>query len=431
MAIDFTKLELQEMLGRGSEGIVYRAKLGAGQVAVKILSPATHAAAQQVMERLTAFSRGSSDGAIAAVLAFGTMKEAPEHFRAQLPGVAGSAIYSVMDYLPNGTLADFSGPLSEKQAVAAVWLTAEALSRLPLGVFHGDVRETNIVPRAGGVTLLDPDLSRVPSAEDDVRALGELARQLAGNVQSLKQLWGDLVGSPPLPKLSEVRARLRAMVESVGATAEDLGVVNRPIRGRTPLHNSGTARVRRRWVRGVGVGIGALLLVGFGPFFVMNSPLRPAPTGYLVTTSDIVSTQDGLYDTTGTVQHHGLLYTLKCGEKVDGRRGFVQITIAEPVKRVAILLDPGDGQVAKENQHVLWELTDPPLHQVYCFDVPDQKYIIEQDRLLADGQPQIDPKSFQINLHHPLRLKTTEHMMYAPAPGANKSLWRWWWDGFE
>ena len=132
----------------------------------------------------------------------------------------------------------------------------------------------------------------------------------------------------------------------------------------------------------------------------MNSPLRPAPTGYLVTTSDIVSTQDGLYDTTGTVQHHGLLYTLKCGEKVDGRRGFVQITIAEPVKRVAILLDPGDGQVTKENQHVLWELTDPPLHQVYCFDVPDQKYIVEQHRLLADGQPQIDPKAFQINLHH-------------------------------
>ena len=431
--IDLSQVELGPVIGKGGQGIVYRARLGGQPVAIKIVVPTSATAASHIHARLERFARASEPRSVVAVLDHGTVGDAPARFGAQLTGVPREATYVVMAFVPYGTLADRSTPLSPREAVAAVWLVAEALAGLPLGVFHGDVRTANIALRGeGGVLLLDPDLTREPSAEDDLRGLGRIAAELSGEVPELQQIASELAGAAPLPKLSEMRTRLGALAAQVGATPGDLKALARPERTlSTPTIP--VARKSKHWGRWTLIGAGTLLLVGFGPFIVMNSPLRPPPHGELVTNSDIVSTQDGLYDTTGTVQHRGVLYALKCGEKVDGRRGFVQITIAEPVKRVAILLDLGDGQVTNENQHALWELTDPPLHEMYCFDVADAKYIIEQDRLLADGQPQIDPKSFRINLHHPLRLKTTEQMMYAPVDGLaeRESFFEWWWDGFE
>jgi hypothetical protein len=167
--------------------------------------------------------------------------------------------------------------------------------------------------------------------------------------------------------------------------------------------------------------------VFFGPCALRISPWRLPPRTLLETASPALSTADGLYDRTGTVRHQGELYVLHCGEPVDGRRAFVQVTTPEHVARIAILGPTGN---------VLWELENPPLEKMFCFDVAPYRYYFEQDRKVDEGI-QVDKKPFIATVLRPGRLSTSEQMGLSPPsplpwdPPWWKRLLRWWLAGFE
>jgi serine/threonine protein kinase len=116
--IDLSHLELQEVIGKGGQGIVYRGRIGDADVAIKVIAPATHTGAEQIAQRLGRFARAGGGSSVAAVLAHGILKDAPTQLSDQLRDMPREAIYLVMPYLPQGTLADLPRPVSERTAVA-------------------------------------------------------------------------------------------------------------------------------------------------------------------------------------------------------------------------------------------------------------------------------------------------------------------------
>jgi hypothetical protein len=405
---DLSRLEVGAVIGSGGQGVVRAARSGATQLAVKVLAPASAEAASFMLGRLAHFTADLFGGPTLPVFAQGRVDGAPASFAAQLQPVGRDALFLVMPLTVHGSLADAARdrPLTELEASAALALVAEALSRFPPGVGHGDLRLENVLLRPGGlVTLIDPDLTREPTSDDDLRAIGAMARSLAGEGQGtggrkLRQLASELEIPGHLPSLGEVRRRLVELAVELGGRADDLGAalasrVRAVVAPVTVASAPLPARPRSAAAVWIASGLAVAVVTAVALYL---SPREPPP--------GIEPVAGAIFDTTGTVHHGGKLHALRCGyDLADAKRAFIQVTIAAPVKSVALAPSGGDP---------LWKKASPNKGDVYCFDAPAGAYDFVQERVLADGRAQNDPKPVMAEATNPLRLMTTWVAMFAP-----------------
>ena len=149
---------LEQELGRGAAGVVYRARSADGRpVAIKTFHPALAAddAFRARLAREVRLARELDESHLVRVLETGEEAGTP---------------YLVLEYLPGGSLADrlVGGPLALDDALAVVASVAAGLDALHRGgIVHRDVKPSNVLFRDdGSAALTDFGLAR--SAADTV-----------------------------------------------------------------------------------------------------------------------------------------------------------------------------------------------------------------------------------------------------------------------
>jgi serine/threonine-protein kinase len=202
--------ELQEKLGQGAMGVVYRARQVSLNrwVAVKVLHPRL-ASNPELLDRL------KQEAHLAARLSHNNIVQAID------VGSAGGVHYFVMELVEGRTIRqdlDVGRLFEEREAVDIVLQVAQALAHAHRrGLIHRDVKPANIVLTRDGVAKL-ADLGLARSAKED-------------NPSDR----GMVVGTPYYIAPEQIRARLdidgRADIYSLGATLYHMVTGQPPFRG--------------------------------------------------------------------------------------------------------------------------------------------------------------------------------------------------------
>jgi serine/threonine protein kinase len=190
---------LEEELGRGPHGVVYRASDGAGDVAVKVVHPmlATDPGFVEALRR--------EHAKVAAVGSAGCVR-----VRELLD--EGGHLALVSDLAEGRPLSDRHGPQDVGEVVAILRAALEALGECHArGLVHANLKPSNVWYAGGKVRLTDAGLSRAADQVPGARQLGgELdytapeafqgRREAPGDVYALGQIaWMLLVGRPACP----------------------------------------------------------------------------------------------------------------------------------------------------------------------------------------------------------------------------------------
>jgi len=426
--IDLGRLKIEHQLAAGSQGKVFLAKDPDGtRFAVKLILLDEKANRGQIFERAGAFGIDLLDQSVAPILSYGMVPNAPAEFQRQLGKMSKEAILIVTPFVEGSTLADLAlqEPFNARGAAAALAGIALALTKLPAGVGHGDLRATNIFVRpSGGVVLVDPDLWRRPDPENDLRALAAIGLSILKPgqpdegtvlVRRLRALLEELAlpGTSPTP--TEAAERLAEIAIGLGAPAGNLTapLAKRARRSETrpPIPPAAAllaapppqeeeedveapSRRRRWWILSGVLAAVAIAAVAYRP--------RPAPHA-----SRPRDAPEGLYDETGTVTYPGQLHELASGERVAAGDGFINVTFEYAMPRLAVLTPRGD---------VLWERKRPEPGSNFYLDVKPDHYLVEQDRELGKDKLQKDVKQFLVDREHPLRVNATAKMLLSPRP---------------
>jgi serine/threonine protein kinase len=207
--------QIIEKLGKGSMGIVYKAKQTSVDriVAVKILLDAL----AQNKEFIKRFDR---EAKIAAKLSHNNVVNAID------AGEVNGYHYFVMEYVEGSTIKDALAKnriFDEKTALKIVMAVAEALKHAhQRGLIHRDIKPENVIlTNDGGVKLADLGLARLTA--DEKWAMSEA---------------GMAIGTPYYISPEQVRGQvdvdIRADIYSLGATLYHMVTGRVPYEGETP-----------------------------------------------------------------------------------------------------------------------------------------------------------------------------------------------------
>jgi serine/threonine protein kinase len=211
------KYTLQECIGRGSLGTVWRAEhpeFGI-PVAVKILHGNAISGSEEENQRFLREARAAA------------LLNHPHVIRVFDAGVDRGLKYLVMEFVPGGTVADLQeemgGELPVKRAVELVCATVEALeAAAKLGIVHRDIKPENI--------LLDQD------GKPKLADLG-LAKETVGDEQNSVTRTGQVMGTPfyiaPEQAIGSHEVDVRTDIYSLGATLYHLVTGKPPFDGPT------------------------------------------------------------------------------------------------------------------------------------------------------------------------------------------------------
>lgn len=207
--------QILEKLGKGSMGVVYKAKQTSVDriVAVKILLESLASSREYV-------SRFQREAKIAAKLSHNNIVNAID------AGQVGNIQYFVMEYVEGVTIKDLldKGKIfDEKPAVEIVYKIGDALKHAhQRGLIHRDIKPENIIlTKEGGVKLADLGLARPTT--DEKWALREQ---------------GMAIGTPYYISPEQVRGQvdvdIRADIYGLGATLYHMVTGRVPYPGETP-----------------------------------------------------------------------------------------------------------------------------------------------------------------------------------------------------
>jgi eukaryotic-like serine/threonine-protein kinase len=207
--------QMLQKLGKGSMGIVYKAKqLSVDRVvAIKILLDPL----AQNKEFIKRFER---EAKIAAKLSHNNIVNAID------AGEVNGHYYFVMEYVEGPTIKDFldrDRTFNETEALRIVLAIAEALKHANhRGLIHRDIKPENVIlTREGGVKLADLGLARL--TDDEKWGLSEA---------------GMAIGTPYYISPEQVRGQtnvdIRADIYSLGATLYHMVTGRVPYSGETP-----------------------------------------------------------------------------------------------------------------------------------------------------------------------------------------------------
>ncbi|MFO0893303.1 MAG: serine/threonine-protein kinase [Isosphaeraceae bacterium] len=207
--------QIIERLGKGSMGVVYKAKQTSVDriVAVKILLDAL----AQNKEFIKRFDR---EAKIAAKLSHNNIVNAID------AGEVGGHHFFVMEYVEGSTIKDAldkNKVFDEKTALKIVLAVAEALKHAhQRGLIHRDIKPENVIlTKEGGVKLADLGLARLTA--DEKWAMSEA---------------GMAIGTPYYISPEQVRGQvdvdIRADIYSLGATLYHMVTGRVPYDGTTP-----------------------------------------------------------------------------------------------------------------------------------------------------------------------------------------------------
>ncbi|QEH37318.1 Serine/threonine-protein kinase PknB [Aquisphaera giovannonii] len=215
--------QILDKLGRGSMGVVYKAKqLSVDRVvALKVLLDSL----AQNKEFIKRFER---EAKIAAKLSHNNIVNAID------AGEAGGRYYFVMEYVEGPTIKDFldkNKTFEEKEAIRIVTAVAEALKHASQrGLIHRDIKPENVIlMKDGGVKLADLGLARL--TDDEKWGLSEA---------------GMAIGTPYYISPEQVRGQtdidIRADIYSLGATFYHM------VTGKVPYGGDNPSEVMRKHV---------------------------------------------------------------------------------------------------------------------------------------------------------------------------------------
>jgi serine/threonine protein kinase len=207
--------QILERLGKGSMGVVYKARqLSVDRVvAVKILLDSL----AQNREFIKRFER---EAKIAAKLSHNNVVNAID------AGEVGGHYYFVMEYVEGLTIKDYLDQhkaFEEKEAIRIVLAVAEALKHAnQRGLIHRDIKPENVIlTKDGNVKLADLGLARL--TDDEKWGLAEA---------------GMAIGTPYYISPEQVRGQtdidIRADIYSLGATFYHMVTGKVPYSGETP-----------------------------------------------------------------------------------------------------------------------------------------------------------------------------------------------------
>jgi serine/threonine protein kinase len=207
--------QMVDKLGKGSMGVVYKAKqLSVDRVvAVKVLLDSL----AQNKEFIKRFER---EAKIAAKLSHNNVVNAID------AGEVGGRYYFVMEYVEGLTIKDYLDKnriFEEKEAIRIALAVAEALKHAnQKGLIHRDVKPENVIlTKDGGVKLADLGLARL--TDDEKWGLAEA---------------GMAIGTPYYISPEQVRGQtdidIRADIYSLGATIYHMVTGKVPYGGETP-----------------------------------------------------------------------------------------------------------------------------------------------------------------------------------------------------
>ncbi len=207
--------QIIEKLGKGSMGVVYKAKqLSVDRVvAIKILL-------DQLSENRDFIRRFDREAKIAAKLSNAHVVQAID------AGEANGRYFFVMEYVEGDTIKDFLDKgkrFDERSALKIAIAVAEALKHAhSKGLIHRDVKPENVIlTKDGGVKLADLGLARLTS--DEKWALAEA---------------GMAIGTPYYISPEQVRGQvdvdIRCDIYSLGATLYHMVTGQVPYSGETP-----------------------------------------------------------------------------------------------------------------------------------------------------------------------------------------------------
>jgi serine/threonine protein kinase len=159
--------EFERSLGDGNHGEFFLARrperlpVDAEHVAVKVLSgPTTEDVFRRATRELTAFAAVRSPYLVALYDA----------------GQQGGVFYYSMEYLPGGSLAKPTLPLTSYDVRIAVAQAARAAHDLhEAGIVHRDIKPGNVLLHAGGAKLSDLGLSQVLAPGMTLTGMGSMA----------------------------------------------------------------------------------------------------------------------------------------------------------------------------------------------------------------------------------------------------------------
>jgi eukaryotic-like serine/threonine-protein kinase len=207
--------QMMERLGKGSMGVVYKAKQESVDriVAVKILLDSL----AQNKEFIKRFER---EAKIAAKLSHNNVVNAID------AGEVGGHYYFVMEYVEGPTIKDYLDKnkiFEERDAIRIVMAVAQALKHAnQRGLIHRDIKPENVIlTKSGGVKLADLGLARL--TDDEKWGLAEA---------------GMAIGTPYYISPEQVRGQtdidIRADIYSLGATLYHMVTGKVPYGGETP-----------------------------------------------------------------------------------------------------------------------------------------------------------------------------------------------------
>ncbi len=187
------RFQVQKLLGTGGMGVVFAAtdpQLGR-TVALKLLQPLT--AGERARERL--------------------LREAQAMARLQHPnvvgvyeaGVYGEQVYLVLEYLEDGTLAEWlrARPRSWQEVVGVMAQAGEGLAAAhAAGLVHRDFKPANILMGGGRARISDFGLARTTTTVEDLERTGEDDGMLLASPLTRT---GALLGTPAYMAPEQIR----------------------------------------------------------------------------------------------------------------------------------------------------------------------------------------------------------------------------------
>ncbi len=207
--------QMLQKLGKGSMGVVYKAKQQSVDrvVAIKILL-------EPLAQNKEFIKRFEREAMIAAKLSHNNVVNAID------AGVIDGHYYFVMEYVEGPTIKDFldkNKTFDEKEALRITLAIAEALKHAAQrGLIHRDIKPENVIlTKEGEVKLADLGLARL--TDDDKWVLSEA---------------GMAIGTPYYISPEQVRGQtnidIRADIYSLGATLYHMVTGKVPYGGETP-----------------------------------------------------------------------------------------------------------------------------------------------------------------------------------------------------
>lgn len=212
---DIPGYQIIDRLGKGSMGVVYKAKQVSVDriVAVKVLL-------DQLASNREFIKRFDREAKIAAKLSHNNIVNAID------AGEVGGHYYFVMEYVEGDTIKDYlekGRVFDEKTALKIVLAVAEAIQHAhQRGLIHRDIKPENVIlTKDGGVKLADLGLARLTS--DEKWAMAEA---------------GMAIGTPYYISPEQVRGQvdvdIRGDIYSLGATLYHMVTGQVPYTGDTP-----------------------------------------------------------------------------------------------------------------------------------------------------------------------------------------------------